>query len=1028
MFILQKFSTLIHELINAEPSKMKEGGVIDSVKLLAPNGKPSNLTPQQYALVRTPAFKAWFGDWEKDPKNASKVVDENGEPLVVYHYTNAKNIKEFYPFAQDLLNGNKSIKQVEEIIEKWKSSKSISLMDFRSGSFFTPKKGAYSAYGENEYACFLKGKFILNTGDFVKGEKYIGNPSMEAPIWYYWNDENCPEIIALYPEQIKLADGTNTTFDTTSPDIRFEKGGGVDYKKDALDFFIKELGIKSEVILLHRKSYFDTKSMSMRMGDTGFAKNGIYYIGINFNDTKQGYIRTLAHELVHIKQMEDGRLRYENDAIVFDNEKMTYEEYEKKYHSDDMPKFEEEAFTLDRKLQNKYAEKLATSGQQLKYGGEVMEASEALIAPNGQPSNLSPQQYVLVRTPEFKSWFGDWENHPQKASKAVDENGEPKVMYHGTKESPWSVYDFQEKAVNSNQGGSWGKGIYLIDDYDQAKAYSPSGRVISVFALSKTPKRYDQTIKKADKKTIELAENLVRAEILKSDYPDKQYALKKYLFELEADLKRGRIPFLSGFVTGDIYRQIMISLGYDSVQDGTSHLVLYHPNQIKLADGSNTNFDPTSPDIRFEKGGEIELTDNSEGLKIIIENVNKDNKYKGAYKRIFDLIEERITFFNPYGTIYEELIGNDFKIEITPIPDSEIIEKIRKISNVKIVENFKKGGRTIAQTLAPLKDRIYGSEANKPETSKDIASAKQIKFSDELLEKIQNSVDAHNEKYPDSKVSIHAAKAVVRRGMGAYSSTHRPTITGGNPNSRVAWGLARLNAFLYKIVNGKSKSGKYSQDNDLIEELGYKVDKYASGGGIDTLLAPNGKPSNLTPQQYALVRTPAFKAWFGDWEKDPTNASKVVDENGEPMVVYHGTYKYGFNIFDKKKQGKRDRGEFGKGFYFTPYKLEASSYTIEGYWNDIQEDKFDKIYSVFLNIKRPFKKEVRHLNAIPNVLSPEFDGLIAFTDQYDLPMGHPKNISELVAFESNQIKLAEGTNTTFDPKSPDIRFQDGGQA
>lgn len=66
--------------------------------------------------------------------------------------------------------------------------------------------------------------------------------------------------------------------------------------------------------------------------------------------------------------------------------------------------------------------------------------------------------------------------------------------------------------------------------------------------------------------------------------------------------------------------------------------------------------------------------------------------------------------------------------------------------------------------------------------------------------------------------------------MGAYSSSHRPTISGGNENSRVAWGLARLNAFLYKIINGKSKSGKYSQDNDLIEELGYKVEKYEIGG------------------------------------------------------------------------------------------------------------------------------------------------------------------------------------------------------
>lgn len=66
----------------------------DKGRLLAPNGKPSNLTEKQYVQVRTKAFKDWFGDWENDPKNASKVVDENGEPLVRYHETN-KNIIEF---------------------------------------------------------------------------------------------------------------------------------------------------------------------------------------------------------------------------------------------------------------------------------------------------------------------------------------------------------------------------------------------------------------------------------------------------------------------------------------------------------------------------------------------------------------------------------------------------------------------------------------------------------------------------------------------------------------------------------------------------------------------------------------------------------------------------------------------------------------------------------------------------------------------------------------------------------------------
>jgi len=76
-------------------------------------------------------------------------------------------------------------------------------------------------------------------------------------------------------------------------------------------------------------------------------------------------------------------------------------------------------------------------------------------------------------------------------------------------------------------------------------------------------------------------------------------------------------------------------------------------------------------------------------------------------------------------------------------------------------------------------------------------------------------VKAHNEAYPSKKVTTATAKAVVRRGMGAYSKSHRPTITGGAPNSRQAWGLARLNKFLLKKRGVKVKSA-YIQDDDLL--------------------------------------------------------------------------------------------------------------------------------------------------------------------------------------------------------------------
>lgn len=68
--------------------------------------------------------------------------------------------------------------------------------------------------------------------------------------------------------------------------------------------------------------------------------------------------------------------------------------------------------------------------------------------------------------------------------------------------------------------------------------------------------------------------------------------------------------------------------------------------------------------------------------------------------------------------------------------------------------------------------------------------------------------------------------------------------------------------------------------------------------------APNGNLTKLNERQWLQVRTKAFKDWFGDWENDPKNASKVVDENGEPLVVYHGS-KSIFKVFNPSKSESR---------------------------------------------------------------------------------------------------------------------------
>ena len=114
------------------------------------------------------------------------------------------------------------------------------------------------------------------------------------------------------------------------------------------------------------------------------------------------------------------------------------------------------------------------------------------------------------------------------------------------------------------------------------------------------------------------------------------------------------------------------------------------------------------------------------------------------------------------------------------------------------------------------------------------------------------------------------------------------------------------------------------------------------------LLAPNGKPSNLTERQYAQVRTKAFKEWFGDWENDPTNSSKVVDENGEPLIVYHESPNI-FNTFDISK--KRFNVHNVNGIWASAINRKG-----EGYG--------ENIYPLFINLRNPINTSIKQVKTI----------------------------------------------------------------
>ena len=69
--------------------------------------------------------------------------------------------------------------------------------------------------------------------------------------------------------------------------------------------------------------------------------------------------------------------------------------------------------------------------------------------------------------------------------------------------------------------------------------------------------------------------------------------------------------------------------------------------------------------------------------------------------------------------------------------------------------------------------------------------------------------------------------------------------------------------------------------------------------------------TELTYHQWVQVRTPEFKAWFGDWENDPDNASKVINpKTGEPLIVYHGAMGSIKRVDNRKVLTKEEKNEY----------------------------------------------------------------------------------------------------------------------
>lgn len=116
------------------------------------------------------------------------------------------------------------------------------------------------------------------------------------------------------------------------------------------------------------------------------------------------------------------------------------------------------------------------------------------------------------------------------------------------------------------------------------------------------------------------------------------------------------------------------------------------------------------------------------------------------------------------------------------------------------------------KTPAKPGERKKGSKKNPPDSASK--PNKNIKQGEQTTNTLSSMMKEHNAKVEKNgkgfKANMGQLKAVQRRGEGAFSTSHHPSM------DRRGWGIARVKAFLYLMYNGRPSNPNYKQDNDLL--------------------------------------------------------------------------------------------------------------------------------------------------------------------------------------------------------------------
>lgn len=521
------------------------------------------------------------------------------------------------------------------------------------------------------------------------------------------------------------------------------------------------------------------------------------------------------------------------------------------------------------------------------------------------------------------------------ASKVIDENGEPLVVYHGNRtDNKITTFDLSKKGTEHKEraiSGFWfttdkdiAKEEYALKPESRGKGieYLQYGEVIPVFLNIKNPVETEQQ------------------GITVNDTPYGTFTTAKE--KLNDFINRSK-NFARENTDGYILTLVDSDNRADDFVSKQIQLVVFNPNQIKSATDNIGTFDENNEDIRYREGeesntippiaptrkfreAEIEATfpvfdkskelewfrrvlpqlSNSDRLKFVdglIKIANKDAYAWGQFTKgiitLSDLAAE--------GTLYHEAFHAVFHLLLD--------EKERKALTIEAIKrgNIKTEGR---------KD-------------KDINIDAEEFLANEFMDFVANG--GKDDRSLGRKILDFFKSLFVK-------VTHWNKFV---PSSRYYFNAINNGKYANKELNDSLESRE--REEEYTKEMQDILDK-APRDKDGNLLAPNGKKSNLNKRQYAQVRTKAFKEWFGDWEKvapSTESANRLIDYlNGivnrnnrfsklAKLLLDNGSLPYNLKYF--KIDNTRDDVKRYRGMWHSLVNL------IEVLGNNVSQETIDKV-------------------------------------------------------------------------------------